>query len=672
MLVFISAPGLFFLKLFNWNKYFTFLERIILSYFVGTGVIGFLWLFSVKINLLFRKWGILLLLLTFSLINVKTYWNEKHEVNVNRRNFLGLSLIFAFYLVSYIILYPDHIHIITDISRHYEWSLFLAQSPTSLPTLNYILETAFESCFLALSTGSIAQNLVIFLLLNLFLPITVFTAAKRVLSNHQEKLAVIVAFFFTSLNSVWGGGIALVKYILVKIANPNLSLIEMLNELNIFSQDGLLYSVIGLWNIPNWVNLAVIFFLLGLYKNDKVSQRDLFYITSFLYILLFLIHLPEGVIVSGILSIGFLFIQDESKKLRSCVLAGITASVFAIGAFYIIHILNFFPLFSFNLLLRISLFLSLGALIISLLGHNLSAKFLPKLWREPNKVNRLLALITMFLFIFALIRKIQLMITPNDLGDLVSGEVPWYNYSLLGINFTIALIGIFFYSKDEDGNVGGFLIYNFYIALIFGKIITLINKSIIYVHYFEDRLVQFYCISMAFFASLGLASISSQLTRSKYQSVSRILQVAFIAIIVGLNFSFGAVTVEARFLMANSQYSLRDSEWHGIEQYENLFWENPNIGTVVFTDRAYECLVYTGAKSILRYNYIPNRNKTLEEFNYYSHSKLSGEEFYVFILHLSDDPYYNSLKPNFQEYLQSLPVYFSNRGILILGPIIQE
>ncbi|RLI65187.1 MAG: hypothetical protein DRO88_05255, partial [Promethearchaeia archaeon] len=144
-----------------------------------------------------------------------------------------------------------------------------------------------------------------------------------------------------------------------------------------------------------------------------------------------------------------------------------------------------------------------------------------------------------------------------------------------------------------------------------------------------------------------------------------------IFVLVNSSFLFIPVAVDTRYKFCTSVYSLKDNEWDGIEQIENIISQNPyDTGIFCLTLRGSDYLLYAGSPEIIVHNKIANRNKTLAEFQFYCENKFESNLIYVFILKFSDDPYYVSLKPDLRAFLeQNCSIYFENSGVKIIGPI---
>ncbi|WP_457557188.1 hypothetical protein [Candidatus Harpocratesius sp.] len=669
-------PGYFFSEIFQIREKITFLEHQLLSYFIGIGFIGGIWLLTINLPINNRILIEISLIDAFATSNLLLYRKKSIGVSTNVLTLYGLGIVFLFYIGIWIVLYPDHLHIITDISDHYSLAISLGFNPSTLSDFDYIIETAFESAFISISLDSIKMNMYALLSLNFFIPISVFTAAKRIFGKEKENYAMISTFFFTLLNPIWGGLLTLISYNYTRFIFPDLSFMSIIDRLNFFTQDSFLYSIIGLWTLPNFVDLVLLFFIVAFVLNKEVSLVNITFMMVFLSTLLFLIHIPEGIIFSGFLAVYSFFFMKKNKKTKYILIGHIIGNIIAFFTFFLLDFLPIFPLFDLNLALKLGLLLPLcistSAFLFIMIFHRFD------FFKERILNHAIIGLSGIFIILFGIatvIKTIELFSIDyyqDPINTDTFSNVPWYNYSLLGLNLLLTLIAIFIVGYTKDKNIPRFLITSFYTSFFLGKLIEFINQNYYWTRYNEKRFVQFISMIGALLIPFVFEKLFLVMNKFKSIKIKIGLKVIVIFFVVISNFLFVPLVVYTRQNLANSHYSLSESEWEGIEQCENLVRMNPKVGFFALTERGKDYLVYTGNQEVIAHNQIDNRNKTLAEFKYYLTNNFETDYIYVLILYKSDREYFQSLGCDLRYFLNNSSVYFENLEVRIIGPICQK
>ncbi|MCF2141374.1 MAG: hypothetical protein K9W44_15050 [Candidatus Lokiarchaeota archaeon] len=729
LIILVTVPGTFFIDISGFcKKRLSLLERMLLSYFIGIIFYGISWLILSMWDISQKE--VILLIGTVLLSVINTFRNKKvkdnYRVHFNLGVLLGMGLVIFFYIVCWIILYPEHLYIETDISRHYKWAQVIAKCPQNLNKFYYILENSFQSYFISISNGTIKGNMLAYLSLILFLPISVLAASMRVFPK-KPYLQILTVFFFTILNAVWGSLINFINYYLVTGKLHEISYLAIIRVLNMNTENSFSFSLIGLWNIPNFTNITAIFLILAIIFNqnrnqnynsellshnyqhihNQTQQKNLskynqIFLITFMGTLMFLTHIAEAVIFSGIIAVYGIF---NYKAERSWILqiSFMISSVFSALFFIFLFLSSRFPLFSFSshlfpilLAICLSFFaLSLSFLcnvILNMIDHHISLTI------KSEIQNKIIISISLSVIIYLLIAwgfrlykffNIDYYEQMNANYSYNFGQVNWYDIALLGTKLFLALSAILIIantslknlkkdsnnkSTNENKNFPEyfrFFVLMIFLAYIFGKIITWINFNLYKTTYFESRFVQFIVIPSAFLAPITIQYLKSKtdlISNQKIRSISKTLIIFFL---INSTFLFIPIVVDTRYRFTQSVYALKDDEWEGIEQMDNIISQNPtNTGVFCLTLRGADYLLYTGSPEIIIHNQISNRNKTLDEFQYYCQNVFKSDIIYVFILKFSDNPYYISLKQDLRMFLeQNCTVYFENSGTLIIGPI---
>jgi hypothetical protein len=673
--VLLIVPGFFLIGLTKLNTKMTLLEQFLLSYMIGILFYGFLWLSCIYLNIQNGSIILLTLTLVLSICNVIIYRDSKKILNSSKIELYGIGIVLLFYVFAWLILYPDHLRIISDISLRYSEALTLANSPEKLRRFFYLLQTAFDSFFYSISMSSIQQNLLTQLMLLVFFPLSVMAAAKRIFPGEPYKV-VISVFFFTVLNAVWGSLLNLVNLLIAVEVNSSLTIIQAINYLNTYTQYSFIYSVMALWMIPNFVNLIAIFALIAFVFNKEISKSQLFVIVSILSSILYLTHIAEGVIIAALISSYYLIQKDKGRKNggrpQAILLAFLLSNGIALAIFYSTYLFGLFP----SLFLSNNLYIALWVSFLGLSASLIIGEFLKNIHIVSKEyvhlISIMIAILTLALFFISLSgRIVEFMNLNYDLEQIGwdSGRVEWYNYSLLGTKLVLALIAIIIISKNRESQKVNLFVYGLIFAIAFGNFLTFFNTTIYSSSYTEKRLSQFIGISIPFLIPFFFGEMKRQIEKIKSYHTQLFVKLGLIFIIVNSTFLFIPIVIDTRHRYANSVYSLKVGEWEGLEHLEDLVRSNPQVGIYCLTERGEDYLPYTGSPDSLAYSLVSDGSKTYSDFKHNANLTFGSKDVYVFIINYSDERYLLSFKDDLLTFLSESPVYFKNDDSQIIGPL---
>jgi len=549
-------------------------------------------------------------------------------------------------------------------------ALTFSYDPSSLSNFHYILLTSFDSLFYFISNGSIKMNLLSQLSLILLIPLSIFAASKRIFNQDSAKV-IISVLSFTILNAIWGSGINFINYIYATNLNSGVSPFTIRNILNFYTQNSFIHSLIGLWAIPNFLNFIAIFTIFAILFNKSLRTYQILAILTVISTFMFLTHIAEGVIISCLFGSFYIFKRDQ--HLRKAIISCLIGNMISIMIYYVLYKSRFFTSFTSPESILLALVITSIFLIFSLLIRTLLNKipiFNPSLKTE-EKIIMYVSLVSLIGLIFlTIVRIIHFYFI--DYSTLIiraaTGEVFWYNYSLLGIKLFLSLFGIYKIYRNRQGRIKPIFVYTIFFSIIFGKLLTFVNSNFYTTQNQENRIIVFICIAITFILPPVLEEIKKKIDNLNNSKIRSGIKISFLFILINSSFLFVPLVIDTRYKYANSRYSLTEEEWDGIEVLENLYRSDPNISVFCVTERGQDYLCYAGFPNSIAHPQTP-RNKTYQAFEDYCEIYLDSEKIYVLFLRMSDDVYFQTLSDELQNYLLDSPRYYATEGVLIIGPL---
>jgi len=561
-IVFASSTfivGYVLLNICKLTKYFTNLETIILSVFIGfiftsTSTLALLWfdesLRSILIPILFIFLGIASIFRHFRKHEVKTFQIKSLSKQID---ILAIGISIIFYVLFFFFVYPEFSILPgTDISRHFADSILLSRTPdlyTEFPTM---LFHSFGTSLNALSSGpSIDYFLTIQIVLNLFLPLTVYVFSKRFLEKVDKRIPAISVIFYSVFSNF-----SFIYYMQLKFQDTSDSLPLILG--NLVTQKayfGNAYlSQNFAWFVPQSLGFMIFIFLLLLLGIREIPRSRLIPLMSVLIFSLFLIHLPQALIFIIFLSCFSFISTSKSLRLNDGLISSMIAVTGAIMAFtYIGYVWSIglrLPDSSLQIIFYASALLSLTVFSFFWRKNILHKLHFLKEIKLTGKSFRFLSIILVSFYLFSFL--IWFFNDFESLSYFKLGVVPWFIYPMiLGILGLLSLLAIRYLGEILPNGFVFLILALIPFMVILGQVISIVNVNIQETGFWEKRLLMYIFFSAALLASISIVKFVDRI-RIKRKFLSNSAIAILVSVIVLSGFSSMALQSEYWYLKTST------------------------------------------------------------------------------------------------------------------------
>ncbi len=549
--------GYSILKIFKITKYFSKLEILILSYIVayifsGSCTLGLLSIDesirSIVIPFFYAIIGSVSLFLYIRTRGSNIHLGIQRTCSFSRKiDLLAIALAVAFYIIFYSFAYPNFTSLPgTDISRHFSNSLVLSRSPDLYAQrTNYLLFYAFEATLHTLSGPQqpVMSFLTIQVILNLFIPISVYALAKRFLGNIDTRIAPLSTIFFAIMSNF-----SFIYFTQLKLLNVSSSEIQLIGtEVAERSFNGTINFLQPFqWFVPISVSFIMFIVALLLLRVKRMPRTKFVPLCSVLLLAMYLTHPSEAIIFVVLLavygSISKATTRSDSLRINDVLLSSLVALVFAVVFTYYVNVIWKIKVANASLPLNVLIGLVFPLLFVTA-AICWRVKVLPHLhftmkFVKSNKLYVILStsLVIIYLFGFQSWIFIDTFKTSTVYN---SGVTPWFIYPLvLGIVGLLAILAIRYI--PEIGPHGGlaFILVSIIIIFIFGRVVSFINVNYLITGYWEKRFLLFIFLLACLLAPISLIKLNHQLqVRVKRMFVTNCSLIVVLSLIVLVGFS---------------------------------------------------------------------------------------------------------------------------------------
>ena len=587
-LAFISTSilsGYTILNICKMRKYFSKLEITILSFlisfaFTGFSSLAFLWMDEFSRSLIIPS--LFIVLGIFSMVRhvrdrnipiFKTYSLSKniHVIAI------GFSLIFYLILIYYF--YPSFTEINTDISRHDRWSTVLSRTPDLYSGFNYILFHAFDSSLNVLSgfpDKAYFQSIQI--ILNLFLPLTIYAFAKRFFADIDKRIPAISVIFYTILSSF-----LFIDFIRLKLLDNQITDYQILSEsMNHTFNDPINFLQPFPWFGPQSVAVMMFIMIFPLLRTQNIPKLKFVFFTSILLLAMYLTHGVESILIIILITFYAFLSKTKSLRLDDFLLSSIISvgSAITISLFVSflwpsalknpgINIQTFLPLIGILSIVCVSIFWRK-----KILHHiNFYIKFI-----NYKKFYPVLCGIIISCYLFGFLT----WAISNDINSasfMETGVVPWFAYPLmLGIVGLLALLTIRYLGVILPNSSVSILLISISLMFILGKVLSFVNLNFMITQLGEKRMIIYVLIFSAVLAPIPLVKLMSHLRPSR-KFFTNVAYSVLISLIVISGFS--SLALKSEFWFNHSRANLlNDADTQSIKFLKEIFQKEPNVFTI--------------------------------------------------------------------------------------------
>jgi len=668
-------PGFALLNVSGLRRYFSRLERVILSYllsYIFTGLVAFLLL---PVSSDYRATLILL-----SYIGLGTSSILKHKCQpqlstqesfAKKIDLLAIILTIGFYILSIYFIYPSFALLPgSDISRHYASSIVLGRTPDLYIGTTYLFAHLHESVFLSISNSSLASVQTALAALNLILPLAFYVMAKVYLEKVDTRLPALATLFWVLFTNGFGG-FAWLYFTLSKLSSIGQSQLQLLSSTADKTYNGTVYGIFGLWYVPatmSFILLMAAIFLMGKREVERTRYLMLF---SFLVSALYLTHITEAVVLILFLAVFGLISKNENYRIEDALKSSIIGMVIVIAIYYVLSQVT--PRFIFNTSLLISVIAPILASMFALIFRRCIR---PKLsmFKNSFKIDKkflvkALVLTLFFGYCVALLSWTMVLDPFHTWQVDTIGLVPWFMYPvMLGINGLLAILALYFLAEDSKlYNAFALFIAFMVFAFIAGKIVTTVNLYFFDAGYWEKRFIWFIKIPLAILAPIPIIYVIDKLRKRGINVNAKTpVSVTVIGIIVLYGISTSFLNLEYWNIVANNPaYQPSSGEMEAINALKKIFDSDPKtwLATVTDTSSAIATFAAPSDELVLKQLLYTASRPEMAFTQLYRHPAYDHAYLY---LHNRDLAQLNKFADRFlATYVKTLPIVYENSEVKI-------
>ena len=569
-----------------------------------------------------------------------------------------------------------------DITRHFHNFIILSKSPDLYSGFNYLLFHAFGASLHTLS--GLGQKITdiqsIQIVINLVLPLSVYTLSKRYLAtidNRIPSLSLIVYSFFSNITFLY--------FLSLKVAGhpTNLDLFQLVGEKAL---GGSIFLQPFHYFTPMSISFIILIALFLLLRIGDQSRFRFIGMVSILTLSLNLIHVSEG--LAFLIFIFVLSFATTSRLLNlerlllGCIIGTVITDIFLITETVVMTGAFRFPQFSIISLVFFTMPLLLTFAFIYRV--KISDILIQKLNRTTPKLRKRLVLIkditlkyrfySLLMWSLILIYIVSIVIwLSTDSIDISSvnetGYIPWFIYPIaFGVVGIMAILSLNHYSNSSKEKRSGFTIILLMILTMFliGKVISVLNSNLIITGYYEQRLIMIAFLFASLVAPIPLIKLSDYLS-FRDKGLPYVALLAFtISLLVLLGFSSLMLQVEFWNIYIHSM-KISEKELEAIDYLRELLSKDKYSFVIAPTSQSRELMVFTAPAynfpipQIITSALYPNIPLLSFSVNGFDHGYLYLHQRDAFLLKQSPDDWLSS------HLLAKLPIIYSNGVVTIFN-----
>jgi hypothetical protein len=516
--------------------------------------------------------------------------NQKHHSFSRKIDALAITLSILFYLIFFCSVYPNFsLLAASDISRHYNYSIVLSRTPDLYTQFSYILFHAFYVSFYTLS--GLHQPLTsiqsILVSLNVFLPIFVYTLAKRFLENLDRRIPGLSVIFYSVLSNF-----SFIYFTQLKLMNAGSTEIQMLQ---VSAAEKTFNGTINFlqpfaWFVPLSVSFMMFIMAFMLLKVQDIPKSKFVPLFSIIIFAMYLTHVTEAIVFVVSIAIYSFISKSTTLRLYDALLSSLigflsAAAFFGIRSFFWISDLS-----SVNIDFKAVLAVVIPILLIGTsllwrakLGYKI--ELYPK-FRFGGRFYFFLSVALTAVYLFGYIA----WFFSEDFRTssiYTVGAVPWFIYPLmLGITGLLAILSIRYLNEILPNSSVSLLLAVILIMFIFGRFITFLNFNLSYLAsgYWEKRFLVFLFMFLSLLAPISLIKFREQIVNLELKTKKQhSYRIAFLTAIIGTivvsGFCSSALQTEYWVVTADSK-KINDKEFQAITYLRGVLGHDTHAFTV--------------------------------------------------------------------------------------------
>ena len=681
-------PGYAIVRLSGISKSLSLLEIILFSVIISFVVSGFSLLGLLPIE---EHARIIFLCSIFIILGIIFVIKQRKLTSIdlsisslsNGKDIYAILISVTLFCFVFWLLYPQATMMRdVDITRHFHNFIILSKSPDLYSGFNYLLFHAFGASLHTLS--GLGQKITdiqsIQIVINLVLPLSVYTLSKRYLAtidNRIPSLSVIVYSFFSNFTFLY--------FLSLKVAGhpTNLDLFQLVGEKAL---GGSIFLQPFHYFTPMSISFIILIALFLLLRIGDQSRFRFIGMVSILTLSLNLIHVSEG--LAFLIFIFVLSFATTSRLLNlerlllGCIIGTVITDIFLITETVVMTGAFRFPQFSIISLIFFTMPLLLTFAFIYRV--KISDILIQKLNRTTPKLRKRLVLIkditlkyrfySLLMWSLILIYIVSIVIwLSTDSIDISSvnetGYIPWFIYPIaFGVVGIMAILSLNHYSNSSKEKRSGFTIILLMILTMFliGKVISVLNSNLIITGYYEQRLIMIAFLFASLVAPIPLIKLSDYLS-FRDKGLPYVALLAFtISLLVLLGFSSLMLQVEFWNIYIHSM-KISEKELEAIDYLRELLSKDKYSFVIAPTSQSRELMVFTAPAynfpipQIITSALYPNIPLLSFSVNGFDHGYLYLHQRDAFLLKQSPDDWLSS------HLLAKLPIIYSNGVVTIFN-----
>jgi hypothetical protein len=585
------------------RKYFTTIEFCLISFLVSisfTGLSYFMFKLTGSAEMMtsisFVIIGVLSLLIT-SVTEDSNGAARRLRSLTRPLDAFAITSCIGFYLIFVALVYPEAASVVgTDISRHFSYSAVLLRTPDLYSGPSYFLFHSFQGTVFQLSGGNqpVFTFLTFFVFINIFVPLSLYAASKRLLEAIDTRIPGLAVIFYTFLSNL-----SFLYFIALYVVKPvqggseYFLIIREVAEKSYFSIINFFqpFSFVG----PFTISIIGVLILLFIIRNGSIPKYRYIGLISFLTASCGLIHAPEIAILVLLISFFSITGLKAFPRISQTLIGmsiGLSISALVFVTLYITVLKE--NVLASPILLATFLLPAAVSTIAFILNHrSIVSNFIrsqKSLQRFRRSIRPSILEVSVFVIVILYLIGIAFWFfldgfkTSDIYRDI--GAIPSFLFPvMLGVVGLLAIFSIREIRHQASSGALPFLLFGILLLFVIGKVISYININFYDLPYWEKRIPGLIFIFASMLAPIVVIKFSEHiLGKRRNASISTIILTSVLASIILLGFSSMALQVEYWYIRAKGEQKLGMQESDAVSTLQKVIDKQNSSVTISPSD----------------------------------------------------------------------------------------
>ncbi len=621
VLAFLSTSilsGYSLISIFNITKYFSKLEIMILSYLSSFIFSGFITLALLSVDENTRSViTIVFFILVGAISAFLRYFRRKVNGTIARdgrrpnslsRNIdiIAIALSIIFYLIFFYYTYPGMVLVPnSDISRHYMDSIILSRTPDLYTGFYYVLFHSFEAALLGVSgfQQTITSFHTIQILLNIFLPASIYALAKRFLEKVDRRIPALSAIFYAVLSNF-----SFIYFTQLKLLSTGSAGEIQLLGLNVAEKayNGTINFMQPFpWFEPASISFIMFMTLFLLLRVQSLPRLIFVPIYSTLILAMYFTHVAEAVILVTFIAVYSIIHRRYITTLRldDALLSSLISFAVAIAFSAYIAFAWRSKLISYDFTYMLPpLILPIAMVGIAMIWRwqkkiSLKVSFNKQDAYTNQRFYTVLSIVLVSIYLYGFIA--WFFIGDFKTSSVVdTGITPWFIYPIvLGITGLLATLSI----RHLGGIIPNASVSVIVAAIIFmvimGRVVSFMNVNFVATGYWEKRFLSLIFLFACLLAPIALIKfkelVQSRVTTKGKSLLNNSFLITVISLVVVSGFSSMVIQSEYWFDVVNSDtHKVSDKEFEAVYYLRSILQHDAYAFTITPSRLSHDALVF--------------------------------------------------------------------------------